>query len=177
MLNFFAKRNLGQAGAENLYRAIVARARHRDLYAAIGVPDTLDGRYELLMLHVILVIRRLRDADERTLAQAVFDLMFADMDQALREMGVSDISVARRIRPMAEAYYGRSAAYEAALAGDAPENALIETITRNAFPDGDDRAGAVRLAAYAARLVTALDQASAGDVATGQIGWPDPVVS
>ncbi len=117
-----------------LYGAAVAAARDPYLYAGIGVPDTLDGRFDLVGLHAFLLIGRLRREPEPgpALAQAVFDAMFADMDINLRELGVGDMSIGKRVRAMWEAFHGRAAAYEAAMAepGDAK---LIEAIGRNVW--------------------------------------------
>ncbi|MXP65779.1 ubiquinol-cytochrome C chaperone [Roseomonas sp. M0104] len=118
-----------------LYTAAVQAARHPAFFAGLGVPDTLDGRFDLVALHVGLLIRRLhRDADPRgpALAQAVFDAMFADMDFNLREMGVGDMSIARRVKNMWEAFHGRAQAYEAALAaGD--RAGLAAALARNVW--------------------------------------------
>jgi cytochrome b pre-mRNA-processing protein 3 len=136
-----------------LYAAAVAAAREPFLYRSLGVADTLDGRFDLVCLHAVLLVRRLRREAERgpALAQAVFDAMFSDMDVNLREMGVGDLSVGRRVRAMWEAFNGRAHAYDAALtAGDAAalEAALLRNVWRGAPPpDG--------CAAALARLVTA----------------------
>jgi cytochrome b pre-mRNA-processing protein 3 len=115
-----------------LYGAAVAAARAPELYAHLGVPDTLDGRFEMVGLHAFLLIDRLRR--EATpgpeLAQAVFDAMFSDMDITLREMGVGDLSVGKRVREMWEAFHGRANAYEAALA-DSDDTALGAALARN----------------------------------------------
>lgn len=121
--------------AFSLYSESVAAARRPWFYAALGVPDTLDGRFDLINLHMALLVRRLRrDDDPRgaALAQGVFDAMFSDMDQSLREMGVSDLAVGKRMKRMWEAFHGRAVAYEAALdSGDAGELALA--LARNVW--------------------------------------------
>ena len=99
-----------------------------------GVPDTLDGRFDLIGLHAFLLIHRLRflPAPGPALAQAVFDAMFSDMDKALREMGVGDLSVGRRVRAMWEAFHGRAAAYQEAL--DSPDAAALPAaLARNVW--------------------------------------------
>src|SRR3569623_1473920 len=100
-----------------LYGAAVAAARDPYLFEALGVPNTLDGRFDMIALHAFLVIQRVKREPEpgRTLAQAVFDAMVSDMDSNLREMGVSDLSVGKRVRAMWEAFHGRANAYAAAL--------------------------------------------------------------
>jgi cytochrome b pre-mRNA-processing protein 3 len=117
-----------------LYSLAVTAARDPWLYTALGVPDTLDGRFDLIGVHVFVVIHHLRFLPDPgpALAQAVFDAMFSDMDQSLREMGVGDLSVGRRVRAMWEAFHGRSRAYEAALAS--PDYAALPAaLTRNVW--------------------------------------------
>jgi len=125
-----------------LYGATVAAAREPYLYTEHGVPDTLDGRFDLIGLYAILLIHRLRFLPEPgpALAQAVFDAMFSDMDVALREMGVGDLSVGKRVRAMWEAFHGRARAYEQALASADPDE-LPQALARNVWrgttpPDG-----------------------------------------
>jgi cytochrome b pre-mRNA-processing protein 3 len=125
-----------------LYGAAVAAARDPYLYRTLGVPDTLDGRFDVVGLHTFLLIQRLTGAPAPgpTLAQAVFDAMFSDMDINLREMGVGDLSVGKRVKAMWEAFHGRAAAYAPALrASDsvALEAALLRNVWRGeAAPDG-----------------------------------------
>ena len=122
-----------------LYTAAVGAARAPYLYASLGAPDTLDGRFDLVGLHVILLIDRLRAAAPPgpDLAQAVFDAMFSDMDLTLRELGVGDLSVGKKVRAMWEAFHGRAAAYAGPLeAGDAATlaSALVRNVWRGADP-------------------------------------------
>jgi cytochrome b pre-mRNA-processing protein 3 len=136
-----------------LYGAAVAAAREHYLYESLGVPDTLDGRFDLVSLHAYLLIHRLHGQPEPgpALAQAVFDAMFSDMDMNLREMGVGDLSVGKRVRAMWEAFHGRASAYTAAMqAGDRP--ALEAALARNVWRGGPAPPDA---AAALARLVLA----------------------
>src|SRR4051812_15393465 len=106
-----------------LYGAIVAQARAGAFYQHYRVPDTVDGRFEMIVLHLVLLLHRLdRDGEPaRILGQGVFDQFCRDMDANLREMGVGDLSVPRRMRGVGEAFYGRRRVYAAALAGtDSP---------------------------------------------------------
>jgi cytochrome b pre-mRNA-processing protein 3 len=129
-----------------LYGTAVAAAREPHLYGRLGVPDTLDGRFEMVGLHAFLLIRRLQRevSPGPELAQAVFDAMFSDMDVTLREMGVGDLSVGKRVREMWEAFHGRAAVYEATLAED-DDAALTAALRRNVWrgaapPDGSAEA-------------------------------------
>jgi cytochrome b pre-mRNA-processing protein 3 len=118
--------------AEAAYRAVVAQARRPEFYRALGVPDTLDGRFELIALHVFLVLRRLKgEASARDMSQALADRLFEDLDRSLREMGAGDLGVGRRVKAMARAFYGRIAAYEAGLA--AGGGALAAALGRNLY--------------------------------------------
>lgn len=142
-----------------LYGAAVTAARAPRFYAEIGVPDTAAGRFELVALHTGLLIRRLRRPADKTsdaLAQAVFDAMFADMDVNLREMGIGDLSVGKRVKMLWEGFHGRTESYAAALdAGDAA--ALASALERNIWVKEPAPAGAAAaLAAHAMRLDVAL---------------------
>lgn len=165
---------LGLIGARHertafaLYGAAVAAARAPRFYAALGVPDTLDGRFDLIGLHVFLLIRRLRalPAPGPALAQGLFDAMFSDMDVNLREMGVGDLSVGKRVKAMWEAFHGRAAAYEAALSDPDP-NALTAAIARNVWR-GEPAGDASALAADMRALDTHLATLSLADLTAGR---------
>lgn len=161
-----------------LYRRIVAQARQPGFYGGDGVADTPDGRFELIVLHAVLVMRRLRRDGEggRRAAQELFDLLFADLDRNLREMGVADLGVPKRIRRMAEAFYGRAAAYDQALDGGAA-GALEDALARNLY---EGRAGRDRLAGMGAYVRACEERLAAvpGErVGEGDIAWPAPPAS
>ncbi len=159
----FWRRTPHERTGYQLYGAAVAAARAPYFYASLGVPDTLDGRFDLVGLHVFLLIRRLQALPPPgpALAQAVFDAMFNDMDLNLREMGVGDLSVGRRVRAMWEAFHGRSEAYRTALeAGDS--NALAAALARNIWRRADgEPAGDAGIVALG-RIVQAQDRHLAG---------------
>jgi cytochrome b pre-mRNA-processing protein 3 len=169
LAGFLRRRDRHERAAFQLYTAAVAAARDPYLYATLGVPDTLDGRFDAIGLYVYLTIRRLTEAPNPNpaLAQAVFDAMFQDMDTNLREMGVGDMSVGKRNRAMWEAFHGRSVAYAAAWDDKV---ALAAALARNFWRGGEPPAGAVaalgRLAwAQAACLAAqAVDAMIRGDV-------------
>jgi cytochrome b pre-mRNA-processing protein 3 len=104
--------------AQRLYAAITAQARRPDFFLAGGVPDTIDGRFEMVTLHAFLLFRRLKGHGEKAgaVAQSVYDVMFGDFDVSVRELGAQDLGVGRRIKFMTEAMNGRFTAYEAGLA-------------------------------------------------------------
>jgi cytochrome b pre-mRNA-processing protein 3 len=128
MAGFLRRRVRHERPGFQLYGAAVTAARAPFLYATLGVPDTLDGRFDVIALHVYLVVRRLDSEGEagKALAQAVFDAMFLDMDINLREMGVGDLSVGKRNRAMWEAFHGRCSAYAAAWDDEAGLRAALE---------------------------------------------------
>ncbi|WP_439578054.1 ubiquinol-cytochrome C chaperone family protein [Elioraea sp.] len=131
-----------------LYGAAVAAARDRAWYLELGVPDTLDGRFDMVALFAFLVIERMREEpgeDPKQLSQAVFDAMFSDMDQNLREMGVADLGVGKRVKRMWEAFHGRATAYTAAL-GAADDRLLVEALSRNVWRSVEPVAAGSRLA-------------------------------
>ena len=168
---FAPRRRRHERAGFALYTAAVAAARAPFLFRDLGVPDTIDGRFDVVGLYVFLVIDRLRRAATPgpDLAQAVFDAMFSDMDVNLRELGVGDLSVGKKVRTMWEAFHGRAMAYATPLeTGDTPAlaTALARNVWRSAAPAS---AGAERLArlAFAQRAHLAgqsLDQLAAGEV-------------
>jgi cytochrome b pre-mRNA-processing protein 3 len=143
LLGVRVSRRIGrpERAGDALYAGAVAAARDPWLYRALGVPDTLDGRFDLVALHAFLLIHRLQDAPDPgpALAQAVFDAMFSDMDNNLREIGVSDLSVGKRMRAMWEAFHGRAKVYASAIRtmdrGEL-EAALARNVWRGAAPEG-----------------------------------------
>lgn len=174
LTSLFRRRELPDA-AHALYGAAVARAREPVFYRDLGVPDTLEGRFEMISCHVVLILHRLKGdaagAGEGALAQAVFDLMFADMDRNLREMGVGDLGVGRRVKTMARALYGRIKAYEKGLAEG--EGALAGAIQRNVFNDatGEPGAAAHALARDMAASAAVLAGVSAAALARGDAAF------
>jgi cytochrome b pre-mRNA-processing protein 3 len=169
LAGFLPRRNKHERATFQLYGAAVAAARDPFLYATLGVPDTLDGRFDAIVLHVFLLVHRLEaePAPGPALAQGVFDAMFLDMDINLREMGVGDLSVAKRNRAMWEAFHGRSAAYAAAWQDPAAlQAALARNVWRGAASPAGSAAALTRLAAaQAARLAEqGLDRLLRGEV-------------
>jgi cytochrome b pre-mRNA-processing protein 3 len=160
--------------AHLLYTAAAEQSRMPVFYRDYGVADTLPGRYELLILHVILVLRRLRAVpDGPRLGQLVFDTMFADLDDALREEGVGDTGVGKRIRTMAEGFYGRLDSYDKALAPAAEPAVLEGALARNLFADQPvPQASLGAMAAYLQMVET--DLAAQPDTAlrAGRVGFP-----
>jgi cytochrome b pre-mRNA-processing protein 3 len=152
----FRRRKPDEAFAAELYARTGGDARAPELFEACAIPDTLDGRFDSLALHAALVIDRLRrEPDGEGLAQAFFDAMFRHLDLTLREIGVQDLGVGRRIKIMAEGLHGRALAYREALAGGPVP--LTEVLRRNAYGgrSPDDQAVA-RLEAHVRQYATRL---------------------
>ena len=122
--------------AHRLYFAIVGAAREPALFRDGRVPDTFDGRFDLVLLHAAMVFRRLRaeGAAATELADGVFEVMCGDFDRSLREVGIGDTGIGRRVKAMARAFYGRAHAYDRALAGEEPLEAALR---RNLYADQD----------------------------------------
>jgi len=168
-------RNPLREAAELAYRRVVEQARQPAFFTALGVPDTLDGRFELVCLHAFLYLHRLKGerAPAAELGQRFFDTMFADFDRSLREIGTGDLGVGRQIRRMAEAFYGRVRAYEAGL--DGAEAALDEALGRNLYGTAAGTPEQLRrVASYVRRESGALAAQPAPAVLAGQIAFGAP---
>lgn len=152
---------------QTLYELAVRQARDPGFYTRLGVADRIDARFELYTLHVLLLVMRLRDEGERgaEIGQDLFDTYVSALDNALRELGVGDISVGKKMRKLGEAMYGRMKAWETPLRANDP-GALSDGLARNVYESDDPGTGAA-LAAYSlasrARLAAqALDAVVAG---------------
>jgi cytochrome b pre-mRNA-processing protein 3 len=159
-----------------LYGAIVAQARHAVFYQNYAVPDTVLGRFDMIVLHLVLVLRRLRDggATQRATAQGVFDTFCRDMDDNLREMGIGDQAVPDHMRRVGAAFYGRAQAYEAAL-GEPADESLVAALLRNVYADcPEPQVAAGRLAIYVRRMAQHLSQQPLGRLADGTVTFPQP---
>jgi cytochrome b pre-mRNA-processing protein 3 len=172
ILKLFGKSAVPEA-VYGIYRAIVAQSRRPVFYAEWGVPDTVTGRFDMISLHLVLLLRRLRGESEaaKRFSQSVFDLFFKDMDRSLREMGAGDLSVPKKIKSMGNLFYGLLAALNTAL--DKADPAQVRAVlVRNVY-GGEDPPGAAALAAYlmdeSGRLAKVpLDTLLAGDLALGE---------
>lgn len=177
MIKLWSQNTAKKQAADTIYAAIVAQARHPAFYRDADVPDSLDGRFDVLVLHMFLFLRRLKREGEvaSEVGQLVFDTMFADLDQDLREMGVGDLGIAKRVRKMASAFYGRTAAYDDALDGYlAHPEPLESAVKRNIFPDREVGEGARRIASYMASCDGALRAQTTAALLKGEVSFPEP---
>jgi cytochrome b pre-mRNA-processing protein 3 len=158
-----------------LYGMIVAQARLPAFYRDYGVPDTVHGRLDMIVLHLVLVLRALALADgaPSPLGQQLFDRFCQDIDANFREMGVGDLTVPKEMQKVAEAFYGRAKAYESALTGEDPA-ALDAAVARNVFGAADAPLGARSLAAYMREANARLGRQPPDQRARGEIDFPDP---
>ncbi len=156
-----------------LYGMIVAQARLPSFYRDYAVADTVNGRFELIVLHLALVLDRLAGSPElQAIGQGVFDRFCQDMDHNLREMGIGDLKVPKEMRRLGEAFYGRSQAYRAAWA-ETDDGALVEALARNVY-GGEAAAPAARLAAYIREALRALGALPPERLAAGELRFPEP---
>ena len=156
--------------ARRLFAGIVAQARQPAFFRDCGLPDTLDGRFDVLVLHVFLVMHRLKSDREETaeLSQALFDVLFQNMDEGLRKLGAGDLGVGHRIKTMAEGFYGRVLAYERALADGGA--ALEDCVRRNLLGGGAaSEAQVAALARYIRREVATLGAQDVARLARGEV--------
>jgi cytochrome b pre-mRNA-processing protein 3 len=154
-----------------LYGAIVAQARMPAFYRDYGVPDTVDGRFELIVLHLVLLMRRFdRDGALRELGQGVFDAFCKDMDHNLREMGVSDLKVPKEMRQIGAAYYGRANAYRGAFAQGI--DALAAACARNVLGMPGRAEAGTRLATYIIDAARGLDGQETSALVRGTVQFP-----
>ena len=172
--NHFMKSQAPLRGTiEIIYGMIVTQAREPSFYRDLGVPDTVNGRFDLLVLHLWMVLRRLRSAESATtVSQALFDRFCDDMDANLREMGVGDLAVPKRMRVFGEAFYGRAAAYDAAL-GSGKES-LAHALCRNILT-GEDMENARRLATYVEAATAALAEVDETTMLARTFTFPLPL--
>lgn len=154
--NHFRKpQNPSRGTIEAIYGMIVTQAREPLFYRDFGVPDTVNGRFDLLVLHLWMVLRRMKSMEGggADASQALFDRFCDDLDANLREMGVGDLAVPKRMQAFGEAFYGRAAAYDLALAAGAEP--LAQALRRNIL-NGKEIENARRLAFYVETAVAYL---------------------
>jgi cytochrome b pre-mRNA-processing protein 3 len=157
-----------------LYGMIVAQARSPEFYRGYGVPDTVEGRLDMIVLHLVLLLRSFGSGSGAPpVGQQLFDRFCQDIDDNFREMGMGDLTVPKEMRKVAEAFYGRAKAYERALA-DSDDAALQAAVARNVFGATETPLGARRLADYMREASRHLDKQPVDALARAEVGFPDP---
>ncbi len=176
LLSFLSRgRDRARAGA-SIYNAIVEQARRPQFYESFDVPDTIDGRFDLIVLHAGMYLPRLKAVrtEGKALAQATFDQMFVNFEHNLRELGVGDMGVPRRVKGMLSAFYGRVTAYDTAIKGGDVE-ALRAALHRNVYRGGDVGQPKLHaLATYVRAAHEALKAADDSDILAASFAWPAP---
>ena len=166
--SFFKTRPAILAGRK-LYGAVVAQARRPELYEALKAPDTPEGRFELYTLHVVLILRRLKrqGPQAQETAQGLFDAYLRGLDDGLRELGVGDLTVGKKMRKLGEAFYGRARSYDEAMEA-LPDEAALTALIGRTLGEGD----VVALTTYSARAAQALEAQPLDAILQGEITWP-----
>ena len=164
-----------KSAAERAYSRLVEQARRVEFFREAGVPDTVDGRFELICLHAFLLLHRLKGGPSSAarFGQRFVDAMCADFDRSLREMGTGDLSVGREVKRMVQGFYGRIQAYEAGLAGG--DEMLSGALMRNLYgtvPDAQPYLPAV--AAYLRRETAQLAAAPLAELLAGTVSFGPP---
>ncbi len=184
MLSWLTQKKRLRRTARALYDCIVMQARQPQFYAGIGVPDTMEGRFEMVLVHLFIVQNRLKAEGRgaRTLSQAIAEDFVSEMDSSMRELGVGDLAVPKRMRKIGEAYLGRLQSYADAIADD-DAGVLPAALARNvwevevqtaatACKRADPGVGAQSLAAYMRATSTHLAKGSYEDICAGRLKFP-----
>ena len=168
----FQPRQARVAG-EALYAGLVDQARRPELYRELGVADRIDARFELYVLHLSLVLARLKGEGEAAseTGQAVFDTFVGALDDALRELGVGDLSVAKKMRKLGEAVYGRVIGYQSAFAAGGRDD-LAALLARAVYGEEAASETAEALADYALATHVVLADRRLEDILRGRLDWP-----
>jgi len=160
-----------------VYAQIVAKARQPWLYRNAGVPDTVTGRFDMITLHSFLVLEHVagKGKIETEFAQALFDEIFLDMDYSLREMGVGDLSVGKKIRKMSEIFYGACNGYRSAFeqTGENRHKAIKQALKRNITGDDASPEQLDKLVEYSLRAKAQIEEMSVEKILAGQFDWPE----
>lgn len=169
-----SRHNPLREAARSGYERIVAQSRQAAFFTDCAVPDTLDGRFELICLHAFLYLHRLKSAgpEASRFAQELFDTMFIDMDRSLREIGKSDLRVGKEIRHMAEGLYGRIRAYEEGLAS--ADAVLTAALARNLFGTAKEAPPLAAMAAYVRRAAARLEAQPTAALVAGRVVFEPP---
>jgi cytochrome b pre-mRNA-processing protein 3 len=175
MISLPFRRSRRPANIDALYGMIVAQSRSEAFYRGYGVPDTVDGRLDMIVLHLVLLLRQMTTAHGSMppLGQHLFDRFCRDIDDNFREMGVGDLTVPKKMQEVAGAFYGRAKAYERVLDSE-DGTALEKVVARNVFGVPEPPVGARRLAAYMREVSRRLAAQDTAALARAEIDFPNP---
>jgi cytochrome b pre-mRNA-processing protein 3 len=176
MFSLLKKKDPNAAAAKSAYGQMLLWIRAPEFYKAYGVPDTFDGRFDLLMIHIFMVVNRLIREGQRGLDfnQALFDITFADMDQTLREMGIGDMGVPKHQRRMMKAFNGRMHAYAEAMQGG--DGAMVIALRRNLYGTLEDESvpDTQKILRYIKESMAVLDRVPVEEIIKGQAAFAQP---
>jgi len=180
ILRLIRRRSEKKRRAQQLYGSIVAQARREEFYRFWKVPDTVNGRFDMIVLHLFLLIQRLQLEGEEGLdaGRLLAETFFSDMDNSVREQGAGDLAVAKYVRRMADAFYGRLSSYRKAVE-DGGNDVLANALKRNIFPDhaqggcGAEQRTAEAIAAYMREAEKDLGKVPFARILAGRIDFPE----
>jgi cytochrome b pre-mRNA-processing protein 3 len=175
MLNRLFRPNPIREAGRVLYLAVVEQSRTPALYQALGAPDTVEGRFEVYSLHVVLLLDRFNGQGEhaKAVSQALFDTYVKDLDSALREMGVGDLTVGKKMRKLGSAFYGRVKSYHSAFAALPDEAPLRDLVTRTVYAEAD-ASPAPALADHVLAQRAHLAEQPLEGLLAGKVDWKAP---
>jgi cytochrome b pre-mRNA-processing protein 3 len=180
IFSLFGRKKRNQRVVERQYEAITRAARRPVFYAAMDVPDSVMGRFEMISAHLVLYLRASNSAGETTarIAQEIVDAFFEDIDHSIRELGVGDTSVPKRMKRLGRMFYGRAKSYEdAILVGD--EAALALALGRNIHPEAEEagRPSMRALAHYMLEVNDEFARVPRSDFEAGTVAFPEPAAT
>ncbi len=175
IFGLFKKKNQNHAIIDRQYSTLTSMARVPFFYSDLDVPDTVMGRFEMLSIVMILFFRRTAKSDSsgQELAQEIVDAFFQDIDHSIRELGIGDQSVPKRMKKLAGMFYGRVETYAAALEGKDGE-ALATALRRNIYPKAEDAPAMRGLADWMISAEAALAGISEDEISRGHAVLPMP---
>jgi len=157
-----------------IYDTVMRQSRSPELYLEMSVPDTVDGRFDLLAVHMHMVLRRIKDQGDsaQIMGQKLFDAMFRDMDTQLREIGIGDMGIGKRIKKMAQGFYGRMESFDVGLDSE-DESILSAALERNVYRHGlpEHPEALTRLAAYVRAQHGHIESQTIDDIVAGKLSF------
>jgi cytochrome b pre-mRNA-processing protein 3 len=174
MLNRLFRPRPAKVAGEALYAALVAQARQTAFYTQLGVADRIDARFELYTLHLVLLLHRLKEQGPQAqeTSEVLFETFVSALDDTLRELGVGDLSVPKKMRRLGESLFGRIKSYDEALAALPDQEPLAALIGRTVYSERED-APAGELAAYVVEAQSSLAALPLEAVLRGETAWPE----
>lgn len=174
MLTWLKRKRDNRRSARSLYGSIVTQSRQSTFFADWGVPDTAEGRFEMLVLHLVLTIRRLSQAADEDLQRALTEAFVIDIDDSLREMTVGDLAVPRHVKRAVAVLHDRHTLYGKGLDSPDPEVLASAVLTRLGGLKGAEGLDTAAICAYLREATRVLTATPVGALFNGQIDWPHP---